>query len=59
MRRALSDRRAGDRGEAPLVVVTGGLSRGVGPYLPEEYARDENLLLRGLSIIYKINTNNC
>lgn len=39
----------------PVVVVTGGLVPIVGAWLPEEYIRDEHLMLKGLAFIYQVN----
>ncbi len=38
----------------PLVVVTGGLLPVVDGRLPEEYIRDQHLMVKGLSIIYRL-----
>lgn len=44
---------ARNRRPRPLVVVTGGLLPVVENRLPREYIRDEHLLLKGLSVIYR------
>ncbi|HHO75836.1 MAG TPA: type III pantothenate kinase [Deltaproteobacteria bacterium] len=48
---------AREKQTTPLVVVTGGHAGIVANNLPKAYIMDENLILKGLSIIYKI--NNC
>jgi len=47
-------------GSPVQVVVTGGLSVMVKEFLPPDYIRDEQLILKGLSFIYSLhNENNC
>jgi len=40
---------------SPMVLITGGFSTVLGPYLPEHYIIDKNLTLKGLSLIFKLN----
>ncbi len=54
----LSSMMAREHGSTPVVVVTGGFSRMVNAWLPEEYIRDEHLMLKGLSFIYQVNSKN-
>lgn len=56
--RELSSLMARERGTNPLVVITGGLAGVIDALLPLDYIRDEHLTLKGLSIIYSINTKN-
>jgi type III pantothenate kinase len=46
-----------ENGSIPTVIITGGLSRVIANKLPEKYVIDENLTLKGLSIIYNINNS--
>ena len=49
------DRFEQELGCKATVVATGGISAKIVPYCSHEIVQDENLLLRGLGIIYKKN----
>ena len=49
------DRFAAELGKTPSVVATGGIAAGIVPHCRHQIAYDEDLLLRGLGIIYRKN----
>jgi type III pantothenate kinase len=46
-----------ENGSTPAVIITGGLCGVIANKIPGEYSIDENLTLKGLSIIYNINNS--
>lgn len=52
------DRTEEELGEKTTVIATGGLSKFILPLCKREILYDEDLLLKGLNIIYKLNTKN-
>lgn len=52
------DRTEEELGERTTVIATGGLSRFILPLCRREIVYDEDLLLKGLNIIYKLNAKN-
>ena len=49
------DRVEKELGESPTVVATGGLSRSIVPYCERKIICDDNLMLKGLFILYQKN----
>jgi pantothenate kinase type III len=54
MIRGVVEMMAQAKGTLPVVVLTGGLSRIVREILPRGYIVDEDLILKGLSIIFTL-----
>lgn len=52
----LVDRIEKELGEEPTIVATGGLAKLITPYCKREVILDDNLLLKGLLIIYNMNS---
>lgn len=57
MIREMANMMATENSSTPTVIITGGLCSVIANKLPEEYVIDENLTLKGLSIIYNINNS--
>ena len=53
------DRIEEELGEKTTVVATGGLAKKIVPYCKRDIILDEDLLLKGLLVIYEKNKNLC
>ena len=58
MIRGVAEMMAQAKGTLPIVVLTGGLSGMVRDILPRDYIVDDNLILKGLSIVFNLHSEN-
>ncbi|OPZ59742.1 MAG: Type III pantothenate kinase [Deltaproteobacteria bacterium ADurb.Bin510] len=55
MLRGLVELMKAERGGEPLVLLTGGFTRLLAPWLPEGWIADEHLTLKGIKVVYELN----